>query len=166
MCGINGITKNDPKIIRKANNLINHRGPDFTDIFSNSRVAIGHALLSIRSENISESAQPLFSDDCPWVLAFNGQIYNTADLKSDHLRGTKYCDSDLDTIILYGIIRKYGWRFIEYIEGMFAISLYNRDENILRIYRDPSGQKNIYYSQSEVLSLSAQATFVGNNIRA
>jgi asparagine synthase (glutamine-hydrolysing) len=78
------------------------------------------------------------------VLLFNGQIYNTSEIIEQHLQN-EVITSALDTELIYKLIEKYGWGFISKIQGMFSIALYNKNENIIKLYRDASGQKNLYY---------------------
>jgi asparagine synthase (glutamine-hydrolysing) len=52
----------------------------------------------------------------------------------------------VDTVLLYALILKFGWDFITHIQGMFSLVVYNSTQNEIRIYRDQSGQKNLYYS--------------------
>lgn len=144
MCGINGFNFKDQEKLEKMNSRLAHRGPDFAGTFFDENISLGHLLLSIR-ETKAVSKQPFRGEESPeWILLFNGQIYNTDQLKKE-LNGLDSQKSDLDTYILYKIIEKYGWKFIERIQGMFAICLYNTKEKVVRLYRDPSGQKIIYY---------------------
>lgn len=144
MCGILGTTtKNTP--VHAGIKAIVHRGPDFDGIYVNEHIEIRHLLLAIRG-GVQDSTQPVFTENSPWVLAFNGQLYNTSALRKT--LGINAPRSEIDTILLYALISQYGWKFIEHIQGMFAIALYNKTENILKLYRDQSGQKNIYYTAS------------------
>lgn len=144
MCGINGFNFRDQNKLMSMNSCTTHRGPDFTGTFINNEVSLGHLLLSIRE--VSElSHQPYTREEnTEWVLLFNGQIYNTSQLKTE-LENLDPKKTDLDTYILYKIIEKYGWKFIEKVHGMFSICLYNSKEGVMRLYRDPSGQKPLYY---------------------
>lgn len=142
MCGINGFTGADDGRLSKMNGLLGHRGPDYAGNFNDGRLAMGHVLLSIR-DAADVSRQPYRREGSPWTLGFNGQLYNTRALKT--FLGKGYEDVDLDTALLYAIIEREGWKFVERIQGMFAISLYNADEGVVRLYRDPSGQKLLYW---------------------
>lgn len=126
------------------NAALMHRGPDTAGTFTNDDVSLGHVLLSIR-ENKVAGKQPFLKDGSPWVLLFNGQLYNTKQLHT--LLGLTET-IDLDTELLFRTIQKFGWDFISHIHGMFAIALYNTEEKCVRLYRGPSGQKNIYYYHS------------------
>jgi asparagine synthase (glutamine-hydrolysing) len=79
------------------NKIITHRGPDYMGEYVDEFVSLGHNLLSIR-DNTSVSRQPVYVDESPWVLAFNGQIYNTTAVKK--LLPEKYRNIDLDTTLL------------------------------------------------------------------
>jgi asparagine synthase (glutamine-hydrolysing) len=142
MCGINGFITKDEKKIRAMNTALLHRGPDYGNIYVDEYISLGHTLLSIR-DNFDVSGQPYTKKDSPWILLFNGQIYNTDAIKKD--LGAQTEKIDLDTTLLFLTIEKYGWDFIHHIHGMFAIALYHRDEKSVRLYRDPSGQKLLYY---------------------
>ncbi len=142
MCGINGFIGKDEGLLAKMNGLLSHRGPDFAGTYCDGRLSLGHVLLSIR--DVSDvSKQPVRKNASPWVLAFNGQLYTMRQLKA--YLGPSYRDIALDTTLLYAVIERDGWKFFERIHGMYAIALYNAEEGIVRLYRDPSGQKVLYY---------------------
>lgn len=145
MCGINGFNSKDPAKLEAMNSRLSYRGPDFAGDFFDDNLSLGHLLLSIREvREISKQPYTNGVENPEWILLFNGQIYNTAQLKSE-LSNLDPAKVDLDTYILYKIIEKHGWQFIEKIQGMFAICLYNTKERTVRLYRDPSGQKLLYY---------------------
>jgi asparagine synthase (glutamine-hydrolysing) len=123
------------------NTALRHRGPDAVGTYHTDTIHLGHTLLSIRDVP-EHSRQPVETPTSPWVLLFNGQIYNTEQLK--RALGLQH-DVTADTTILFKTIERHSWNFIRHIHGMYAIVLYNRDEKIVRLYRDPSGQKVLYY---------------------
>ncbi len=145
MCGIIGATKGGLEIrdFNAARETQHHRGPDYIGTFEDQNVLISHLLLAIRGD-IRESIQPVMNEESPWVLAFNGQLYNTAAIQRD--LGVTGVATTVDTLLLFRLIKKHGWDFARHIHGMFAIALYNKAEKVLRLYRDQSGQKNLYYA--------------------
>ena len=120
-----------------------HRGPDYQNKIETENFVIGHNLLSIRGE-IKISAQP-FKINGNYLLSFNGEIYNTNYI----IKKFNLEDSSSDTNILAQLIAKVGEDFINYIEGMYAIILFNQGTEEVSIFRDHSGQKNIYYYNSD-----------------
>ena len=141
MCGIGGIAGGSLEEGERINYLISHRGPDYSDVYYGTHITLSHTLLSIRSDR-ERSRQPWTKQGSPWVLVYNGQLYNVAHIKKQISK--EYATEELDTALLYALIEKEGWNFITHIQGMFAIGLYNTDEKRLRLYRDPSGQKKRY----------------------
>ncbi|MEK7530604.1 MAG: asparagine synthetase B [Patescibacteria group bacterium] len=139
MCGIYGVVGPDVHTGRMGA-LLAHRGPDGENETAVSGATLGHRLLSIR-DTPQVSGQPVTRAGSPWMLSFNGQLYNTATLALHE--SIPY--ADLDTTMLFELIIRRGWEFVSHIEGMFAIALYNTESHELRLYRDASGQKPLYY---------------------
>lgn len=162
MCGIYGALGTDTGRLARAAEALSHRGPDFAGTYADQHLTLGHRLLSIRDDD-TVSRQPVTKEGSPWVLLFNGQLYNTESMK--RALPASYASTALDTTLLYGLIERFGWDFIGHIQGMFAIALYHREERVLRLYRDQAGQKPIYYTTSggfafasEIRGLRALAT--------
>lgn len=142
MCGIYGVVSSESPILCNIGSQLFHRGPDYNGEYKDSDIIIGHTLLSIRGDEF-KSRQPCSDGNSPWVMAFNGQLYNTKEIKD--IISKKFCNEEIDTVLLYELIKIKGWHFINYIEGMFSIVLYNKDKQKIRFYRDGSGQKHLYY---------------------
>ena len=120
---------------------LKHRGPDARNAIDINEITIGHTLLSIR-DHINKSVQPITSKDERFVISFNGQIYNTEQLKKKYLIDHNII---LDTKIILEICNKIGIDFISKINGMFAIIIYDKVEKKVLAFRDNSGQKPLYY---------------------
>jgi len=138
MCAIFGIIgEYDKDLARKAIGLLSHRGPDYCGVYEKKEVFISHNRLSIVDLN-ERASQPMIRDEV--VLSFNGEIYNFQALKKD-------LDIDFethsDTEVVLRAYQKYGFSFVDYLEGMFAISLY--DKGKLYLFRDRLGKKPLYY---------------------
>ena len=88
MCGISGFYSNSNfstnQIIRKMNNIISHRGPDFSGIWQDDTVgiALGHQRLSIIDTSAAGN-QPMQSNSGQLILTYNGEIYNHIDIRKD-----------------------------------------------------------------------------------
>ena len=141
MCGIICLSENFKNRLDMVFKLLNHRGPDKKNFICSNDKIIGHNLLQIRGD-IESSIQPKYAKGKKYILAFNGQIYNTDELKKQFSIDKSI---DLDTEILVKLIDKIGIEFIKYIKGMFAILLYDTEQNKIHLFRDPSGQKHLYY---------------------
>ena len=141
MCGIFLFPKKYENQINETFDILKHRGPDAQNVFKDNNIFIGHNLLQIRGD-IEESIQPQISDCGRYVLAFNGQIYNSEEIDKEHNFSNH---SNIDTKTIINLINYEGLKFIEKIEGMFAIIVYDKIKETIHFYRDPSGQKNLYY---------------------
>lgn len=155
MCGIAGLIARDgasvdlSAAIQAAANAVAHRGPDDHGawIDERARVALGHRRLSIIDLS-SAGHQPMASADGRYVLVFNGEIYNHADLRralDAAGRAPAWCGhSDTETL-LAAIV---AWGLSDTLRratGMFALALWDKAERRLWLARDRFGEKPLYY---------------------
>ena len=150
MCGIAGYTLSssanaiDEKIVQKMTAALRHRGPDGHGAFVRPHVALGHARLSII--DVAGGAQPMKSSDGSLILSFNGEIYNYKELRSDlKKRGYRFTTAS-DTEVILHLYREYGESCLDYLNGMFAIALWDENRRQLLLARDRIGEKPLYYA--------------------
>lgn len=149
MCGIVGLfSKNSiDKIeyrIKKMNDSQIHRGPESgREEIINDRIAFGHRRLAIIDTHTGAN-QPMISNSKRWILTFNGEIYNYKEIENE-LSYTFNSASDTEAII--GAVEEKGieW-FLKRANGMFAIGLYDTQEEKLYLLRDRMGIKPLYYT--------------------
>ncbi|MBA3698001.1 MAG: asparagine synthase (glutamine-hydrolyzing) [Planctomycetes bacterium] len=123
---------------------LHHRGPDAHGVWSEGPVALGHARLSIVDLSPA-GAQPMTSSEGRWVLSFNGEIYNHAELRAT-LPGPWRGRSD--TEVLLAAITAWGVdEALRRAVGMFALAAWDRQAQELWIARDRMGEKPLYYGQ-------------------
>ena len=110
MCGIIGqISKNkiDKNKFKALVSTLKHRGPDDNGVYFEDHIAFGQTRLSIIDLSI-EGHQPMISQDEKYVITYNGEIYNFAEIKKDLLLKGYVFKSKTDTeVILNGFI-EYG----------------------------------------------------------
>ncbi len=139
MCGILGAISNKQFDIKKALNCLSHRGPDNSDFYQNKNLILGHTRLSINDLSI-DANQPFEDENI--VVVFNGEIYNYLELKNeidDSFRTN--CEAE----VICKLYKKHGKEFVNKLDGMFAIALYDKLENTLYCYRDRLGKKPFFY---------------------
>lgn len=156
MCGINGILsfkklpENTVLEIQKMNDLIIHRGPDDSGIFESPQVIMGMRRLSIIE--IKNGHQPMFNEKKTICIVFNGEIYNFKKIKNDLINQGLSFSTNSDTEVILKLYEIYKENFVDYLEGMFAFSIYDILNNKLIIGRDRFGEKPLYYTyQNEQL---------------
>jgi len=150
MCGIFGVLGfNNSKVPNAAQSLeitksLVHRGPDAINVFAQKEFSMGHSRLAII--DLNKGNQPMFSEDRRWVLSYNGEIYNFVSLKKDlKERGLSFNTHSDTEVLLKGLI-KFGFYFLNKVEGMFAFALYDNKKKELLLGRDHVGMKPLYYS--------------------
>lgn len=189
MCGFAGflgqgsIHSSDwPALLEKMGCVIAHRGPDDAGFWTdaNARIGLVHRRLSI--VDLSPAGhQPMMSASGRYVIAFNGEIYNHQDLRTELTKvgaGVKAVSawrghSDTETLLAgfdaWGIERT-----LQQCVGMFAFAMWDKQARELLLARDRLGEKPLYYgSQNGVLlfgsqlkALKAHPAFVGEIDRA
>lgn len=160
MCGIVGLcnySHNYQKNIEKMKDRMIHRGPDSegTYLSEDGLFAFGHRRLAI-VDITPTGAQPMISHNGRFVTVFNGEIYNHRELRKELIEDprTKTCESDFngtsDTETLLELVSEYGMEeTLKKIKGMFAIAVYDKQEEILYLTRDRVGEKPLYYGRVE-----------------
>ncbi|MBW3545242.1 MAG: asparagine synthase (glutamine-hydrolyzing) [Bacteroidetes bacterium] len=152
MCGIAGFIsseKVEQSSLRTALSCLSHRGPDADGLYFNERVnvGLGHRRLSIL--DLSEAAnQPMTSASGRWVIIFNGEVYNFKEIARElkvPLRTTS------DTEVILEAYAAWGPAFVNRLNGMFSMAIYDKKEETLFLCRDRMGIKPIYYYQDDSL---------------
>jgi len=149
MCGLTGVYNLEGNSfsynsLKKMNSMIAHRGPDGEGYYIKDNIALAHKRLSILDLS-SKGDQPMMSKDGKWVLVFNGCIYNFLELKQELKTLGHSFNSTTDTEVIVEGIAEFGVDFIERLNGMFALAIWNTDEKYLTLSRDRYGIKPLYY---------------------
>ena len=143
MCGIylTNIPFSNSEVKNKLKS-INFRGPDYTGIKNINKVTLGHLRLSILDLN-PRSHQPMVYEN--FHIVFNGEIYNYKDVKKE-LIGLGYnFKTESDTEVLLIGFKHWGKDILPRINGMFAFSIYDSENNRVFSARDRLGVKPLYY---------------------
>lgn len=147
MCGILGFASLDGHDLKSNLNLLAntllHRGPDEYGSYSDFNVSLGMRRLSII--DVAHGHQPIFSEDKSIISVFNGQIYNFRELRNFlESKGHKF-NSNSDGEIIPHLYEEFGVSFINKIEGMFAIAIWDKTKKELHLFRDRFGKKPLLY---------------------
>lgn len=125
-----------------------HRGPDDSGLWidDEARIALAHRRLSI-IDLTSSGHQPMMSSSGRYYIAFNGEIYNHLELRSQlNTTATKQWRGSSDTETLLMAIETWGLpHALQLAVGMFAFALWDRERCELTLVRDRMGEKPLYY---------------------
>ncbi len=142
MCGIVGFNSKDSSQLSKMLQTIQHRGPDDNGTYEDEHFSMGHVRLSILDLS-SLGHQPMTYEHL--VMTYNGEIYNFLDIK-DELQSLGYTfRSESDSEVVLKAYHKWGIKAIDKFIGMFAIAIYDKDQNKVTLIRDRVGVKPLYY---------------------
>jgi len=163
MCGINGVFNYDSvntveKRVKSMNDLTDHRGPDYSNIYRDENICFGHNRLAIIDLD-EKSNQPFKSNDGNIILVYNGEIYNFKELKKELSNNYKF-KTKSDTEVVVAAFKEWGIGMLERFNGMFSFALWDKESEKFYLCRDRLGIKPLYYSennQSIVFSSSVKA---------
>jgi asparagine synthase (glutamine-hydrolysing) len=164
MCGIAGIVASDrlsedvAARVAQMRDVIAHRGPDATGLFTDDHAALGHRRLSI--VDLAGGDQPLANEDERVWIVFNGEIYNHSSIRSElEAAGHRYrTKSDTETIV--HAYEQWGDGCVERLRGMFAFAIWDARQRRLLLARDRLGIKPLYWA------LAGSRLLFGSEIKA
>lgn len=134
--------------------VLRHRGPDDAGSYSSALeshtaygvvpgVAFGHRRLSII--DVEGGHQPLSNEDGTVWIVFNGEIYNHRQLRN-RLEGAGHrFRTRSDTEVIVHLYEDEGLGFLEHLNGMFALAIWDAAQRRLVIARDRLGKKPLCY---------------------
>lgn len=146
MCGITGYlgkSFNRDHLLAGAT-AIRHRGPDADGYFvdDNTGIGLGHRRLSILDLSAA-SNQPFYSQDGRYVMVYNGEVYNFKEIAHKYSIHTK---TTSDSEVIIEAFSKVGLACLDDLNGMFAIAIWDKQEEQLYLIRDRIGIKPLYYA--------------------
>ena len=163
MSAINGVYNHksfvDVEIkVKLMNSFTKHRGPDFSNIYLDSTICLGHNGKSIINSDCTQN-QPFVSFDKNIVLSYDGVIYNLSELKNELSKSYKFKTLSESEVII-AAYQKWGIEMVNKFNGMFSFALWNKTKEELFLCRDRFGIKPLYYlenNQSILFSSSIKA---------
>ncbi|EDK33066.1 asparagine synthase (glutamine-hydrolyzing) [Clostridium kluyveri] len=152
MCGIAGwinlkedISKNRDIILNMTNTL-KERGPDDQGYYFSKNVLLGHRRLIVVDP--SGGAQPMSKsvNGKKYIIVYNGELYNTEDLRKVFIKQNYSFNSYSDTEVLLTSYIHWGVDCVKHINGIYAFAIWDEIENRLFMARDPLGVKPLFYT--------------------
>lgn len=134
------------KVLDMAKSL-RHRGPDWSGMFMDDKVIMAHERLAIVDPQ--SGGQPILSADGQLVLAANGEIYNHKELREE-LQDEYDFQTQSDCEVILALYRKYGFGFVDRLNGIFAFALYDAATGAYMAARDHMGVIPLYHGRDEM----------------
>lgn len=152
MCGILGIINfhknilDDKEILFKMENSLTKRGPDEEGHYLSKNVLFGHRRLVVVDKDGGKQPMIKNIENKEYILIYNGELYNTEDLRKDLLnKGFKF-NSYSDTEVLLNSYIYYKEKAVEKLNGIFSFAVFDKKENTIFLARDQMGVKPLFYS--------------------
>jgi len=170
MCGLAGLLRATPDtdaarletLAGAMGDALEHRGPDDRGVWVDEEagIALAHRRLSILDLS-PLGHQPMASENHRFVVVYNGEIYNFAELREVLVARGHVFRGHSDTEVLLAAVMEWGVEeAVSRCNGMFALALWDRQERRLWLARDRVGKKPLYYGW-------AGSTFVfGSELKA
>lgn len=173
MCGIVGFVNykkdisNYKDTIKIMTNTLYKRGPDEDGIYINKHVALGHKRLIVIDPEGGK--QPMVEKYRlgEYVITYNGQIYNTKELRETLLENGFSFNGHCDTEVLLKSYIYYGKNVVYHLNGIFAFAIWNTKTEELFLARDHFGVKPLFYTyfdDSFIFASELKAIFEYPNI--
>jgi asparagine synthase (glutamine-hydrolysing) len=148
MCGIaGGIGPSAPQQLLLDAQLksIEHRGPDDSGTYIHEGIGIGMCRLAI--VEIAAGKQPASDTTEKIHIVWNGEIYNYRELRAELEQQGVHCQDSSESEVVINLYLKFGLSFINKLNGMFALAIYDARDNSLHLIRDRMGKKPLWVSQ-------------------
>ena len=121
-----------------------HRGPDGTGFLVEGAVGLAHSRLAII--DVAGGDQPIFNEDRTVAVVFNGEIFNYVELRAGLMaRGHAFTTAS-DTEVLVHLYEERGERFVDALNGQFAIALWDSRRQRLLLARDRTGIRPLFHA--------------------
>jgi hypothetical protein len=111
--------------LQRALDQMRRRGPDAEGVWQEPGVALGHRRLAIMDLD-ARSNQPFHSGCGRYVIAYNGEIYNFRELRSQLAANGVEFRTSSDTEVILALFAKEGEAMLPLLRGMFAFVIWDR----------------------------------------
>jgi asparagine synthase (glutamine-hydrolysing) len=162
MCGIaGGVGQSAPKkgLLDAQLKSIEHRGPDDKGTYFDDGIGLGMCRLAI--VEIAAGKQPASDSSEKIHIVWNGEIYNYRELRTELEQRGVHCRDTSESEVVINLYLEFGLNFINKLNGMFAIAIYDGRDNSLHLIRDRMGKKPLWISH-----LNDETLFFASEVRA
>jgi asparagine synthase (glutamine-hydrolysing) len=157
MCGVCGIVPLGPTVISQRSRdrvagmvkALAHRGPDSSGVASSDSetVFLGATRLAIRG--LGSGKQPIVHDSSGIVVVCNGEIDNHRELRQWLAERGRHVRQETDVAVIPELYLELGEEFVEKLQGVFAIAIWDPRKQTLLLARDRAGERPLFYSVSD-----------------
>jgi asparagine synthase (glutamine-hydrolysing) len=153
MCGITGIVNLthlapiQEETLRQMLIMIQHRGPDEFGIYVDDQAGLGNARLSII--DLTSGQQPITNEDQTLWIVYNGEVFNYLELQVELKKRGHHFTTNTDTEVILHLYEEHGPACLQFLNGQFAIAIWNTQTRTLFLARDRVGVRPLFYTLVE-----------------
>jgi len=152
MCGIAGwinFKENilyNKYVIENMTDTLKERGPDESGYYFSKHSLFGHRRLVVVDPEGGKQPMIKNINGNKFILVYNGELYNTDEIRNTLINEGYSFDSYSDTEVLLTSYIHWGYKCIEYINGIYAFAILDERNKSLFLARDPLGVKPLFYT--------------------
>lgn len=153
MCGITGWVhfqkdlRTETKTVEQMTKTLAKRGPDEENVWSESHVAFGHKRLTVVDAEGGKQPMTKECENGRYTLCYNGELYNTEDIRKQLLLKGYSFKGHSDTEVLLTSYIEWKEKCVDLFNGIFAFAIWDESEQKLFIGRDRMGVKPFFYTE-------------------
>jgi len=148
MCGIAGMVGVDctPKVCEKLLETMTHRGPDGSGVFRHRNCCLLHKRLAVVDLQGGVQPMSLVMNGCTYTIVYNGELYNTEELRSTLIKLGHIFIGHSDTEVVLHAYAQWLEMCLPKFNGIFSFAVWEHKRNKLFLARDPMGVKPLFYT--------------------
>ena len=152
MCGITGwidlkndLTSQYPAL-EKMSATLQRRGPDASGAWISPHALIAHRRLTVVDP--AGGSQPMIRSAGGWkyVITYNGELYNTMELRHELENRGHHFLSNSDTEVLLISYIEWDPACVDHLNGIYAYGIWSEKDSSLFLARDRFGVKPLFYT--------------------
>lgn len=155
MCGITGwvdysrnMAKETETVTAMAHTLA-RRGPDESDVWCSQHACFAHKRLTVVDPVGGKQPMTITCNQGQFTLCYNGELYNTEELRKDLLVKGYSFKGHSDTEVLLTSYIEWKEKVVEYLNGIYAFAVWDHDREALFMARDRLGVKPLFYREEK-----------------
>ena len=151
MCAIAGMInlRAEEAVIRKMLQTMARRGPDGSGCYFGENCMLLHTRLAVIDPEGGKQPMEVTWAGETYVISYNGELYNTEELRSKLIRLGHVFRTRSDTEVVLRAYAQWGEGALEQFNGIFAFAVWHKKEKILFLARDRIGVKPLFYMRHE-----------------
>ncbi|MGG7144163.1 asparagine synthase (glutamine-hydrolyzing) [Clostridium nigeriense] len=152
MCGIAGFVnfkkniKEEYKTLKNMTDTLKDRGPNAEGLYTSSNIMFGHRRLVVVDPEGGGQPMKKSVNGKEYILVYNGELYNTEDLRKELINDGYTFEGYSDTEVLLLSYIRWGIDAISKFNGIFAFAIYDEDKRRVVLARDAMGVKPLFFT--------------------